>query len=150
RVPRLTVVVNGSAGDVTVLRDETPLGPASLGVALPVDPGVHLLVLRAPGRIEARREVTMREGEAQTVDLVPGAAVATAPAAAPITATEETPTPQGGAQRTIAVTLGAAGLVGIGTGTVLGIVSKSTYDDARSHCPAGPSSCTADGVTGGE
>src|SRR5207237_8111869 len=40
RVPRLTVVLReGATEGVTILRDETPLGAASLGVALPVDPG---------------------------------------------------------------------------------------------------------------
>jgi hypothetical protein len=150
RVPRLTVVVNGSVGDTTVLRDETPLGAASLGVALPVDPGVHLLLLRAPGRADARREVTLREGESQTIDLVPGPVVATPTASSPRAASEETPAPKGGTQRTIGITLGAAGALGIAAGTVLGLVSKSTYDEARSHCPAGPGSCTSDGVSGGE
>jgi hypothetical protein len=147
RVPRLTVVANASRSDATVLRDETPLGPASLGVALPVDPGVHLLVLRAPGRLEARREVTVREGESQTIDLNPGPIV---PAVAQVAAKGEAPGTGASAQRTIGVSLGAAGLVGIGVGTVLGLMSKSTYDEARSHCPSGPSSCTRDGVNGGD
>jgi len=56
----------------------------------------------------------------------------------------------GGAQRTIALTLGTAGLTTVAAGAVLGVVSKSTYDDARSHCPSGPSSCTPDGVSGAD
>jgi hypothetical protein len=152
RVPRLTIVANASPSGATVLRDETPLGPASLGVALPVDPGVHLLVLRAPGRVEARREVTLREGESQTIDLIAGPVVAAAPAAptAQVAAKEDAAGPGASAQRTIGLSLGAAGLVGIGVGTVLGLMSKSTYDEARSHCPSGPSSCTRDGVSGGD
>jgi len=154
RVPRLTVLVNAPVDGATILRDETPLGAASLGVALPVDPGVHRLVLRIPGRVEMQREVTLRESESQTVALVPGPVVATPPAAPPVAAsvvvTEEAPAPKGSTQRTIAVTLGIAGLAGIAAGTVLGVVSKSTYDDALSHCPAGPTSCDTEGVRGGE
>jgi hypothetical protein len=148
RVPHLTVLANTQVSGATILRDETPLGAASLGVALPVDPGVHLLVLRAPGRVETRREITLREGESQTVDLVPGAVVAPPLGASPVTPSSEAN--RGGTQRTIAVTLGGAGLALVATGAVLGVVSKSTYDSARSHCPSGPNSCTADGVSGGE
>jgi hypothetical protein len=149
RVPHLTVLSNTPVDGATILRDETPLGAASLGVALPVDPGVHLIVLRAPGRAQSRREVTLREGEAETVDLVPGPAIATPRGASPAAASEEA-APRGGTQRTIAVTLGGAGLALVAAGAVLGVVSKSTYDSARSHCPAGANSCTAEGVSGGE
>ena len=47
-MPHLTVRIRAADLEgATVLRDETELGTASLGVALPVDPGAHVLVLRA-------------------------------------------------------------------------------------------------------
>jgi len=144
RAPRLTIVVQGGAPNASVIRDETPLGAASLGVALPVDPGLHVLVLRAPGRAERREEVTLREGESRTIELVPGAPTASSDAAV---AHEES---AGGTQRTIGIVLGAGGLVAIAGGSVMGVLAKSTYDDAKSHCPAGPHACDASGVDGGD
>src|SRR3954452_23580664 len=45
RLPKLTVVVAGAPADAEVTRDGVALGAASMGVALPVNPGGHVLVV---------------------------------------------------------------------------------------------------------
>jgi hypothetical protein len=138
-VAKLTVRAPAGA---TLVRDGTVLGEAALGVALAVDPGIHTIVVRAHGHADLQRAVTLREGESHSVDLALGPAVASASAEPDASSTGET-------RRTVGIVLGAAGLVGIGVGTVFGFVSKATYDDARKHCPRGPDFCDADGVSGG-
>lgn len=143
RVAKLTV--RGPSGtDTTIVRDEIVLGEAALGVALSVDPGPHKIVLRARGHSDVRQDVTLREGEERTVDLAVGPL---ADSASP--PPEVAPSSPGFSRRTVGVVFGAAGLAGIGVGTVFGFISKSTYDDARRHCPRGPDFCDAEGVSGG-
>ena len=42
-----------------------------------------------------------------------------------------------------------AWLVGVGLGTVFGLMAKSTYSDAVSHCPT-TSTCDGTGIRGGQ
>lgn len=146
RVPRLTIRIRTSrAPDVTVLRDGTVLGDAALGVALPVDPGTHVIVVRARGHADACEEVTLREGDVRVVDLERGPALASERASPP-----SAPSAPSATQRTLGIVLGGVGVAGVGVGTVFGIVSKSTYDEARTHCSNGPDSCDAIGVSRSE
>ena len=58
RVPRLFIeLAPGAPPGTRVTRDAVDLGTASLGVGLPVDPGRHLVVATAPGRLERRYDV---------------------------------------------------------------------------------------------
>jgi hypothetical protein len=77
RLPRIVLrLAPGSPEGTRVQRDKVELGAASLGTPLPVDPGAHLVVVRAPGRAEARYSVTVREGEVKEVALTAGAETA--------------------------------------------------------------------------
>jgi serine/threonine-protein kinase len=52
-------------------------------------------------------------------------------------ATEASPASSGlGTQRTLAIVAGAAGVVGLGLGSVFGLVSSSHKSDADKHCDA--------------
>jgi hypothetical protein len=94
RLPRIVLTLAAGASPETTVRDgETALGGAgTFGVALPLDPGVHHLSVRAPGRAARTVDVTLAEGKTETVEVAPGpaeappaekAAVAPAPAAPP-------------------------------------------------------------------
>jgi serine/threonine-protein kinase len=57
----------------------------------------------------------------------------------------------GDTQRTIALVLGGAGVVGLIVGSVLGLVSKSTYDHAlQSECGGNPNACSTQGAQDGQ
>ena len=56
---RLTVLVPSPDAGLVVKRDAVPLGPASWGVAVPVDPGPHVVQATAPGRRPFSLEVTV-------------------------------------------------------------------------------------------
>jgi hypothetical protein len=70
RLPRLTVELATTPAGARVTRDDVELPQASLGEALPVDPGPHELLASAPGFSAARELVTLGEREARTVRLI--------------------------------------------------------------------------------
>jgi hypothetical protein len=163
RVPRLSLrLADGvKPEDVRVQRDGVALAETSLGIALPVDPGVHVCVVSAPGHEDARVEVTLQEGDARAVELALGPRVRGPAEAlvAPAASLAASPAPQprdeppaenrGGTQRSVGVALGLAGIAGLGLGSVFGVLSKSTYDGAVKHCPTGPTSCDGTGTQQG-
>ncbi len=141
-----------------LLRDGQPLGPASYGVASPVDPGEHEVAASAEGRVPFRAEVKVGasadEREIVVPELDPEAPPAPAPAplpaAPPPSAPPPAPTlppvgapppaPEGPSwgQR-------ALGYGGIGVGSALigaalyyGYRVKLDRDEARERCPANP------------
>jgi hypothetical protein len=142
RVARMTPALTGTPDPgAVVLCDGTEVARASLGTAMFVDPGKHACLVRAPGRADALVEVVLREGDERTVELAQGARTQR---------TRDNAPDQGKMQRTLGLVAGGAGVAGIAVGAIFGVLSKGTYDDAKTHCPAGPASCDAQGVQGGD
>jgi hypothetical protein len=74
RAPKLTVrLPDGAPPGTVVLRDGVELGDVSIGTALPIDPGEHILVVKAPGREESTQTVTMVAGDSKEVAVELGA-----------------------------------------------------------------------------
>ncbi len=67
KLARLTVEVRASAQGLTVERDGVALGAATWAAALPVDPGPHTLVAKAPHRKTWSTTVSCKEGAAAVV-----------------------------------------------------------------------------------
>jgi hypothetical protein len=137
---RLTidVPVAARAEGLEVLRDGKPVIAAAWGMAVPVDPGAHVVEARAPGKKPRRHEVVLKpDGDRQTLTLAaleaePSSAMsAIAPAPAPILAapsddaTAATAATSGSGQRTLGWVLGGVGLVGAGVGTALALSGAS-------------------------
>jgi hypothetical protein len=126
RVPRLTLRLGeGAPSGTTVRRDEVELGGASLGTALPVDPGKHVVTIRAPGRKTRTVTIEIGEGDRKEVDVLPG----------PEGEDEATGSGGGIGKRAIGFVVGGVGVAGLVTGLATGIAvlqKKSTADD---HCP---------------
>jgi hypothetical protein len=79
RIPRLVVSLGAGAPEGTrVVRDGAELGAASLGVALPLDPGRHVITVSAPNHEQRRYAVELKEGERTQLSVVPGAPLAVA------------------------------------------------------------------------
>ena len=149
RVPKLTLLLAPGAPKESTVRDgSVELGSAAFGIALPLEPGVHELVVSAPGFASRTFSVRLGEGEAQSLTVSPGSANAAAPSA-PVTA----PTPlvldeqpkTGADTRTLGLTLGGVGVVGLGVGAVTGlmVLGKQHTVDAECHPDK---SCTQAGV----
>ena len=144
KVPTLVLALSPLAPAGTVIeRDGVALQGAALGVALPIDPGDHVIVSRAPGRAEERLTINVAIGDAKRLELPlqPEAPPSTAPPIAPSVtektalATEAENPPNddaGSSQRTLAYVAGGIGLAGIVVGAVTGVLvldRKATVDD---------------------
>jgi hypothetical protein len=143
RTPTLTIALAAtSPPGCTIVRDGSAVAVASLGVALPANPGEHTITVRAPGHAERRFAVVLSEGAHQSVEVSPGPPEV---AAATLATSAVTPPP------TLALVLGGAGVVGLVVGSVLGLVSKSTYDHAlQTECGGNPNGCSPQGIKEGQ
>jgi hypothetical protein len=141
--------------ETTVSLDATALGAASLGFALPVDPGTHHVVVSAEGRPSKELDVPIREGEQRELLVEPGPAPGTsepvaappprAPAPQPV---EPAPAPvhSGHGTRDIGYVVGGFGVVGVTTALVLGGIALGKKATVNEHCT--PSAGTCDSPTG--
>jgi hypothetical protein len=157
-VPRLMIQVAADQPEgLTVQRDGVVLGAASLGVALPLDPGRHQIVVTAPGRRPLTYHVAMTAGEQRKVVVAAGPsgsptvtppapvvppplagslvpAVGTDTGAATVTSTASPTASPGRWRRIGAYSLLGAGAVGLSAGTYFGIEALRARADARKAC----------------
>jgi hypothetical protein len=152
RIPSLTLVLAAGSPEATVVkRDGTVIGKPAMGVAIPVDPGEHVLVVYVEGGPTKEQKVIVKEGENKKIELTVDTGAAK-PAAAPATAPSTTSPPAASASTTevpassrktigyVAGGIGAAALIGGGVAGVLSMSKKKTVDD---ECVG--SSCTPAG-----
>jgi PEGA domain len=136
-IPHLTLLAPAGAADFVVTRDGEQLGQASFGLALPVDPGPHVVQVHASGHVDWSRDVALAEGQQLTVTLELGASVEI-PAARPATATPEAAAPDapsaGGSRRAVGWATAGIGAAGIATSLVSGVVVLSKKSTVESNC----------------
>lgn len=153
RLSTMTIRILGGGQDSAALeirRDGVPVQQAELGSAIPVDPGEHTVEASAPGKqkwsstYRVSAEATKLSVEVPT--LASNAAPEAAPKAAAPVDRSVSAVHSGSAQRTVAVVVGAAGVAGLGLGTVFGLQAKSAWSDAKSHCPSYPYGCDPEGI----
>jgi hypothetical protein len=152
KLSRLAVKTTGDVSGVSIKRDGEALEAAEVGVAIPVDPGTHVIEASAPGKQTFSRSVEVgKEGDSQVVE-IPALADATTETGA--AGPSEQPADKGGGsgatQRTIGLVLGGVGIAGIAVGAVFGLQAGSKWDDAKSKCDAYPYGCGDDGVSLGD
>ncbi len=132
RLSRLAIVVAPALKNLPGLelrRDGVVVGQPAWGLALPSDNGEHRVPATAPGHqaIETLLSVT-DEGKTTTVNV---------PELTPL-APDAEPGPQAspglGTARVAALVMGGIGVVGVGVGTVFGLVSKSKHNEAEKYC----------------
>lgn len=135
KVPRLTITLAKTAPpDAVVERDGITLGAPSLGVALSVDPGPHTISVKARGRADAKQDITLKEGDKQTIEVDVGPATGTVtppPPPAPAKTEEKT---SGGMSPLVPIGFGL-GVVGIAVGSITGIMALGKGSDAETACP---------------
>jgi hypothetical protein len=143
RIPQLTLVLPpGAPAGAVVKRDGIELGAPSLGVALPVDPGAHVIVVEAPGRAVRESSILIVEGEVRTVTVEIGAEAK--PPWTPGPGPGPGPAPETGSSlRTWSYVGFGVGVVGIGLGTAFGIVTLGKKSTVDSQCKG--LVCTAEG-----
>jgi hypothetical protein len=137
RTPKLIVRVRAPIPDgARVSRGAVELGPVTLGMPIPVDPGAHAVTLSSPGRAVRRVSVVLAEGETRDVLLEPGEALAPSP---------RRPTSP---LRTAGPVVGGLGVAGLVAGGVTGALAFARAGDVRSHCDAALR-CDDDGLDAG-
>lgn len=175
--PRLSYLVIRTQGDVarglSITKNETALPLASLGVAIPVDPGVEIVTASAPGYLAwsgtvevppgpgtrileiptlqlARASVAAPTPSAATLPVAPPAAVhrpAMASAPTPASAPSNDVAFPASARKAVGISAISAGSIGVLTGIGLGWYAKQQNDDSRRYCPFDEhNGCTSDGI----
>jgi serine/threonine-protein kinase len=143
---RLTIVVEGPSDveGLVVRRDGVVVGHAEFGMGIPVDPGTHVIEASAPkkkalsakvdvsasqpsARVNVRLEDELLVSAQEPATPVPPGATVAPPVEQPSPASAPHPS---GTQRALALVAGGAGLVGIGTGAVFGLIAQSKNDEA--------------------
>lgn len=141
KLVKITIRVQGNTEGVEVRRDELVVGKAQWGVAVPIDPGEHVITARAPGKKDWEKKIrVVAELKSPSVDVPPLDPLPRAPVAA-------TPPPQpeanqpipvesdrGDSQRIAGGIVAALGLVGLGVGTTFGLLSKRDREDGLAYC----------------
>jgi serine/threonine-protein kinase len=151
KLVRLTIDVPSSsrASGLVVTRDGVKLSAGEWGVAIPVDPGEHVVAASAPGRAAWEARTQVRDASATVavplLEELPQTDLVTPPVVpgegAPIAQTSWwTPL------RTAGVVVAGVGVVAIVTGSVLGLAADGQYDDARAQCSNGNRGCPAEAV----
>lgn len=151
RLPRVTIELGPEVTaipGVEVRRDQTVLSLATLGTALPVDPGPHVIEVRAPGRVTERRELLAVEAKAERfrIDALATSDGSAPPPAAPHEGSDDglTGVQIGG------LVLGGAGALALGVGVGFGVAAAGAssdleavdgYDPETGVCPGRLAEC---------
>ena len=141
KLSRLAIRVTHDVQGLVLKRDHTELDRGAWGVAVPVDPGKHVIDAEAPGHAPWSTVTDLEElGKTVTVD-VPDLPATVADAQAATPAAVPASTQQPGAEtappsywtgrRVAGAVIAGAGVVAFGVGVVLGPVAKSQYDSAQ-------------------
>ncbi len=153
-VPKLLIGAEAQDPLPTLSLDGKELGRATLGTALPIDPGSHTLTAVAPGKTPWKKQFDVTAGSGQTRVEVPvleamGSSDArpTPPPATPETWPVSESKPSSG-QKTIGIVVGGVGVVALGVGGYFGLHAASQKSDADSHCDG--KLCTQEGIAGHE
>jgi hypothetical protein len=151
KLSRLAVKVSPGAGDassISVTRDGEALQPAELGLAIPIDPGSHVIEASAPGKQTFSQTIEVGgNADSKIVEIPPlvdGVGGAPGPAAGGST---DSASGDGSTQRTIGLVVAGVGVVGVALGTVFGLQASSKWSDAKEKCRDYPFGCGDDGVS---
>ncbi len=150
---RLTVQVPEASRvpGLVVTRDGTRVSMGELGVGIPVDAGEHVIAASAPGRAPWETRSTVKESGSVTVPLLeplPEApSLAPAPVVPPVDDRPVAPVSWWTPLRTTGVVVAGVGVASLITGTIVGIVAKGKYDDAKGQCTNGTQSCPTSAVS---
>lgn len=158
KLPKLVVDVapERELAGLEVRLDGQLLHKPAWGVAAPIDPGKHTLRASAPGYAEWTTEVVLGPSDQQSLAipaLIPEppaaepAPLPTASSSAPAAAlpADHAATERWPAQKSWALGVAGAGVVGIGASVVLGFSAKATFDRSAPHCD--DLGCDPDGMS---
>jgi tetratricopeptide (TPR) repeat protein len=135
KLSKLTILAPAEKPEgLEVTRDGEKLGDSDLGLAVPVDPGAHVVVATAPHYRKWTKNISVgTDGSAETITVGPLEKEEAPPPPPP---PEEPKSDPAFAYHVGGIVVAAAGLVGVGIGSVLGLVAAGKLSDsnADNHC----------------
>jgi hypothetical protein len=146
RLSRLTIDVGAKTTGLVIERDGLPVDAAAWGVPLPVDPGTHVVVARAPGAKEWSQTTSIPEGPSNVLLVVPPleslpsslepATTLARANEAPSVAVQPLPALEPRrAWSPPVVVLGTLGVVVLSTSGVFALALSSENEQAKALCP---------------
>lgn len=152
RLSRLTIQVPAAphTEGLVVERDRTAVAEPAWGVAMPIDPGAHEVVARAPGRRAWRRTVIVGDHADQEVLVIPALERSDLPT--PPRTTPSTSAPDAGSVRAAepssplpitGLVVGGIGVALLGVGTYAGLVTLDKDRESDALCSP---RCTSRGL----
>jgi hypothetical protein len=152
-LPKIRILTTPDAGPATIALDGIELRNASLGVALPVDPGDHLVLITVPTGESKQTRVHVSIGETVDVSLsAPEPRPLVEPTLPPVVAPPSAPAPPAlvalpkpnipalaprrKTERTLAYVAGAAGTAGLLTSGIFGALALQEKGVVAQHCSA--------------
>lgn len=154
RLVRLTIVVppEARATGMKIERDSLRIDEGEWGSAMPVDSGKHHIVVTAPKKLKWQTDIDVTDKSVSVNVPVLEDAPQSWPSANQPEVVEKivvSPSPWT-PLRVTGIAVGAVGIGGIVSGTILGVAAKSTYDNARAKCAMPPAMCPPDAVGDGK
>jgi hypothetical protein len=125
------------------LRDGAPVPSEEIGVAVPVDPGDHVVVVQLGSRlvrtltahVDPQTPVTTLSIEGIDPPPAPAPPPPDPPTPAPVVPPPPSPLPAasetGAVQRGLGIGAGVVGLVGLGLGSAFGLLAKTKLDESN-------------------
>lgn len=141
---------------IQIILDGSPVGTASIGVPMPVDPGPHRIEVSAPGHVAMTEDVLVEpNGATHTVNLRSLEALDSPQPveSAPPTADSKSvqaEAPATNTQKTIGLVVGGVGLAGLAVGSYFGLDMRSKENEAKDNCDNYPTNCTPAGLSANE
>ncbi len=130
RVPKLRLRMRAPPPGLVLRLDGRQVSVAVLDSELPVDPGEHKVGAAAPGKVAMEKSLRFDAG-VSVVNIEPLADVKGEPPP-PLGRNPQSHWPW---QKSAAIGAGAAGIVGLGVGTVFGLQASSQWSDGQAACP---------------
>ena len=121
----------GCTSNSTLALDGRTLDPSSIGIALPVNPGVHTIVVSAPGRSSHNTTAQLAEAMTQTLEVAPGDPTQPAGTSGE---SAEPEAPHLDSRRVLAIGVGGVGLLGLAVGIGAGIAAGSKHSTLENEC----------------
>jgi hypothetical protein len=150
RLPRLALeLAPGVPSDTRVQRDAVELGGASLGVAIPVDPGDHVLTIVAANHEPGKKTVHIGEGQTLKVVVEPGALMA-APSPVVGASAPAAPADESNRLRTAGWVMGGVGVAGFVGAAITGVLVVNDKSAADQNCMPVCNGTGASAVNGGK
>lgn len=158
KLARMTLQVEAKAPGLSVVRDGIAMDAAAWGVAVPVDPGPHVIEASAPGRVVWKSTVTVHEGPDAVTVAIPELAEApivelAAPPASALTSSSSVaelvtapPEPRHRWSRPVVI-VGAIGAAALLAGAAFGIKFEIDNGQAEAICSGdAATNCTTEQI----